>query len=387
MLAEPAIPYWRLSGIYLVYFTVVGAVSPYWGLYLSSLGLSASSIGLLAAIPLISKLIAPNVWGYIADKTGRELLIIRLGAFGGAAMFAFLVFRRDFFSLVVFIFFYSFFWNAILPQFETVTLRFLLHAPHNYSRIRVWGSVGFILSVLGLGYFFDVQPISYLPAAIFMMLCGIFLLSLTLTSAGRPRSSNSKGRFVDALLEPKTALFFFVLFLLQLSHGVYYVFFSIYLEAWGYSKSSIGWLWALGVISEIGIFLVMSLLLKRFSLYLLLSVSFALTALRWLGIAAFPQTLWVLVCMQILHAFSFGVIHACAIDYLRRHFDSANQGQAQAFYSAFSFGGGAAVGAYLSGLIWDSNAQLTFVIAGVIAGLACVLLMLGLRNRLAKHDV
>ncbi|VUD56622.1 putative 3-phenylpropionic acid transporter [Thalassocella blandensis] len=374
-------PYWRLSGVYFTYFTVVGAVSPFWALYLASLGLSASEIGLLAAIPLITKLISPNVWGYLADRTGRELSIIRLGAFGGASCFAFLLFREDYLSLAIFISLYSFFWNAILPQFETLTLRFLSEEPYRYSKVRVWGSLGFIASVLGLGYLFDFYSISLLPLIILIFLSCIFLFSMTLPGLPRTVHPDKLSGFLSLVKQKTTLVFFLVLFLLQLSHGVYYVFYSIYMESWGFAKSTIGWLWALGVVSEIVIFMYMPRIFHRFSLYSLLTWSLFITALRWLGIALVPQYLLCMLILQVLHAFSFGVIHAVAIEYLRRSFGPAHQGQAQAFYSAFSFGGGAALGAYLSGLIWDLNSSLAFILASVVAALGWLGALLFLRNQ------
>lgn len=373
-------PYWRLSGVYFTYFTVVGSVSPFWALYLAYLGLSASEIGLLAAIPLITKLISPNVWGYIADKTRQELLIIRLGALGGASCFAFILYSRNYVTLAIFISLYSFFWNAILPQFEAVTLRYLADEPYRYSKVRVWGSLGFIASVLGLGYLFDSYSVGLLPFLIFCFLTCIFVFTMGLPALDQPRQHHRSAGFIYLIKQKTTLLFFIVLFLLQFSHGVYYVFYSIYLESWGYATSSIGWMWALGVICEIIIFMYMPRIFHRVSLFSLLSWSMAITAFRWAGIALFPQSLIFILAMQILHAFSFGVTHAVAIEYLRRAFGPAHQGQAQAFYSAFSFGGGAALGAYTSGLIWDINSSLAFILASIVAALGWVLTQTGLRR-------
>ncbi len=375
-------PYWRLSWVYFSYFAVVGAVSPYWGLYLQSLGLASSDIGLLAAIPLLTKLISPNIWGYIADKSGRQLLIIRCGAFGGVLCFSALLFKTDFLSLAIFISLYSFFWNAILPQFEVVTLKFLHEQAHGYSRVRLWGSLGFIAAVTSLGYLFDVYPIQWLPWIIFSLVTMIFMSALSLPPLKAVERNPQHGSFFTLIRSKTVIIFFLVLFLLQLSHGVYYVFYSIYMESWGYSKSVIGWLWTLGVVCEIGIFILMPRIFRRYSLFTLLSWSLFLTGVRWAGIGFLPDNVAAMLVMQMLHAVSFGVIHATAIEYLRKTFGEAHQGQAQAFYSAFSFGGGAALGAYLSGLIWDVNSALAFYLASFVAILAWLLTVCFLSKRL-----
>ncbi|MFT5085187.1 MAG: PPP family 3-phenylpropionic acid transporter, partial [Lentisphaeria bacterium] len=96
-------PYWRLSGVYFTYFAVVGALAPFWGLYLQSLGFNAHSIGIISAIPLVTKLGAPNLWGWLADCTGKQLLIIRLGALGAALFFVGVMLNQSFWLLVTYI--------------------------------------------------------------------------------------------------------------------------------------------------------------------------------------------------------------------------------------------------------------------------------------------
>ena len=103
----------------------------------------------------------------------------------------------------------------------------------------------------------------------------------------------------------------------------------------------------------------------------MLAVSLFLTAVRWLGIGFFPEYGVVLIGLQVLHAFSFGVTHAVAIETIRRTFSVRSQNQGQAFYSAFSFGGGAALGAYLSGplWLWHSNSAFLLMALPVLFGL------------------
>jgi PPP family 3-phenylpropionic acid transporter len=167
--------------------------------------------------------------------------------------------------------------------------------------------------------------------------------------------------------------FLLVCFLLQVAHGPYYTFFSLYLEGLSYSRVTIGQLWALGVLAEVLLFLVMHRLLPRFGVRRIMIVSLWLAVLRWLLIAYGAQSLPVLVFAQCLHAATFGAFHAVSIELIRRNFPAALAGQGQAIYSGISFGAGGAIGAVLSGYLWQQNPQLTFVLASVASGLACLL--------------
>ena len=168
---------------------------------------------------------------------------------------------------------------------------------------------------------------------------------------------------------------------MQASHGPYYTFFSIYLQDNGYSGFSIGGLWALGVIAEIGVFLGMHRLLPRFGARPLLLASLMLTALRWVIIAEFIDEPLVLLFAQTLHAASFGLYHAVAISLIDRFFTGPHQGRGQAFYSSLSFGAGQAVGSFASGLLWAAiGGAATFWVGGAVAAAAFGVAIVGLRE-------
>jgi len=151
----PAVPYWRLSGFYLLYFAALGALVPYWGLYLKSLGFSPADIGELMAVIMATKLVAPNAWAWIADQRGHRMAIVRLASLLAAVAFAGVFLALGYWWLAAVIAVFSFFWNAALPQFEATTLTHLGERVHRYTSIRIWGSIGFILVVAGLGPFLD----------------------------------------------------------------------------------------------------------------------------------------------------------------------------------------------------------------------------------------
>lgn len=366
-------PYWRLSGFYLFYFATLGALLPYWGLYLKSIGFDAQDIGTLFAIIMSTKIIAPNIWGWIADHSGHRMMIIRIASFISACAFAGVFVHHSFWWLALVMSVYSFFWNASLPQFEATTMNHLGDSTHRYSSIRLWGSIGFILSVVSLGQALEYYDTAILPPVLLVLLAGIWGASLIVPerAAGHLRLDHESLR--NILRRPVVVALLVVCFLMQASHGPYYTFFSIYLEDQGYSRTVIGQLWALGVIAEIVVFLFMYRLLPRFGVRKLLLASLALTTLRWLLIAWFVQDVPVIVLAQSFHAASFGIYHAVAISLIHRFFTGRHQGKGQALYSSLSFGAGGAIGSLYSGYTWVSiGPALTYTLAAMLSATAFV---------------
>ena len=187
------------------------------------------------------------------------------------------------------------------------------------------------------------------------------------------------------MFQPAILSFLAASFLLQLSHGPYYTFYSLYLvEHFHYSNTQTGMLWALGVIAEVAIFLVMHHLLRRFSIRQLLLFCFVVTSLRWLLIGYLADYILVLLIAQLMHAASFGIAHAASIELVRTQFKGAHQGQGQALYSSLSFGAGGAAGALIGGMLWDASASLTFLLAAAASLLAFILCFFALKPVVAQ---
>ena len=385
MTNSSAVPYWRLSGFYFFYFALVGTLMPFLGLYLQSIDFTPQQIGVIGAVLMATKIVAPNIWGWLSDRTARRLSVIRWGCFLALLGFLLLFWRSSFVWVLLAVFFYSFFWNAVLAQFEVVTLEHLLHRPQDYSRVRLWGSVGFIVAVLGLGGLFDLVSITYLPWFAALLLLLIWLSSLSVTERVARVTQGGDGRFLVLLLRRPVLYFLLSSFLLQLSHGTYYTFYSVYLESLGYRHSVIGGLWALGVLAEVGVFLIMHRWFQRVGLRSILLLTLGMTVLRWWLIACFPDSLLLLVFAQLLHAFSFGSAHSVAIECMRRFFPGNSQGQGQALYSSMSFGAGGALGAYVSGLVWLTDYGVSmFECAGLSALLGMLIVVFFVSDKESK---
>jgi len=352
-------------------FSTLGAFIPYLGLYLKSLNFSIVEIGELTAIIMATKIIAPNLWGWLSDRSGNRLILIRLGAFLSALFFSGIVINDSYWWMFLILFTYSFFWNAILPLFEALTLTHLGNDHHKYSFIRVWGSIGFIFSVVVLGWFFNQFSIHYLPWFTLLFLIGIFITTLFIKEKPLKHHEHASIPLWHLVKRPEVFALLIACLLVQMSHGPYYTFFSIYASEYEYSKTYIGFLWGLGVFSEVIIFLYMPKLIAYFGLKNLLLFSLISGSLRWLVIAFFIDIPWLLTINQLFHASTFGIYHIVVISLIHHYFTGKNQGMGQALYSSVSFGLGGALGSLLSGYLWAGlGAEMAYIIAAVVSLLA-----------------
>ena len=357
---------------------------PYWGLYLQSLGFNAAAIGELMAVVMATRIIAPNFWGYIADTTGQRLRLVRLGALMICVGWLGVFVARDFWPLAGVLLVYGFFQNAILSQFEAVTMAHLGAQRARYSQVRLWGSLGFIFTGTGLGLVFDYYPVSTLPLALLACAVATWLASLWVPDIATPTRQDADSSVWQILKLTPVWSFFLAHFLLQLSHAPYYTFYSIFLEEHGYSRAHIGWLWGVGVFAEVGIFVVMHRLLPWVGEQRLMLISVLLAALRWLMIGYYVDNVLMIWLAQLLHAASFATFHAAAMARIYRYFGDGNQGQGQAIYSML-WGTGVAIGSWWVGMVWaPDTGPMVFSLAAALCLLACAILSVGGRRPFSR---
>lgn len=375
-------PYWRLSSFYLFYFALLGSTAPFLALYFDHLGFPPARIGELVAIPMLMRCVAPNLWGWLGDRSGRRLLIVRLGALSTLATFSLIFFGKSYAWLALVMALHAFFWHAVLPQFEVITLAHLHGQTSRYSQVRLWGSIGFILAVVGLGRLFEWLSLDIYPVALVVIMAGIVGASLWVPNAQPVEHAERRGAggFLKQVAAPGVMAFYLCVALMQLSHGPYYTFLTLHLEHLGYSRGAIGLLWALGVVAEVLVFMAMSRIFARFPVRLVLLASFLVAALRWLLLGSLADIPGVLVLAQVLHAATFGCFHAASIAFVQSSFGPRQQGQGQALYAALS-GTGGALGALYSGYSWKLlGPQFTFGMASVAALAAAVIIALRLKH-------
>lgn len=372
---EPAVIHRRLAAFYFCFYGVLGAFLPYWALWLAAEGLTPIQIGMVFGTLGLSRIVVPVFWGWLADRSGAPLRIVRVTGWLATLCFAAMAAAPDFHWMLAGVLAYAVFWHACLPLYETVALDHLQRTGHPYPRVRLWGSVGFVLSVVLIGAALQVFSIQFLPLLIVGLMVAMTMSTYGLAAA--PAAAGSEpgaAPLAQVLRQPAVVALLAVCFLSQLSFAPYYGFFSVYLQAAGYSPLAIGVLWAWGVIAEILIFLRTGELLSRFGAGRILVFAMLSTALRW-GLLPFAvEATAGLVLLQSLHLASFGLYHAAAIVLIRRYFAGGLQARGQALYSAVSFGLGGALGGYLSGWLWTAmSPDGVFWLAAMAGGLGAVI--------------
>ena len=374
-------PYWRLSSWYFFYFAFIGAFSPYFALYLQSLGLTAWDIGLLMALMQLMRLVAPALWGWLADRRGAKVGIVRLSAV--LSMFGFLVFfvAHELPGLMLGMALLAFFWSAALPLVEALTLAHLRGRTEDYGRIRLWGSIGFVATVAGVGGLLDYFPLATLLVVCLGLLAGIFFCALVLPEAVRPVGIHAPMPLRQQLFEPRVLALLAACLLMTAAHGPLYVFFSIHLVDHGYGKTAVGLLWSLGVVAEILVFLFMPRLMRSASLRGILGVSFALAVLRFLIIGWAVDSLVLLLLAQVMHGATFGAYHAAAVAALNRWFPAGHQARVQAIYGSVSFGAGGIIGNLFSGYGWGAwGPAITYSVGAGFAAVGLLLVWRGMAS-------
>jgi PPP family 3-phenylpropionic acid transporter len=347
----------RLSAFYFTFFAHGGAYVAYFPLYLADRGLSAVEIaGVLALAPL-ARTFAPAAWGWLADASGAHRGIVVFSCAVSAAAFAFLPFTPHIALLIALMSVLS---AGALPLVEAITLSSLAGQPGRYGPIRLWGSVGFIAVVLAGGAWLDFQPVAMLPAAL-----ALFMLMTLGTALGLPAArAHAAADVVRLRFTREIGALLGAGFCMAVAHGALYAFFSLHLEQHGYSGTTIGMLWTLGVLGEIVVFLYLPQLFRRYALSSILAASLLCAVARFLAIGWATAELWIVLLAQLLHAATFGSFHAASVAAVHRVFPPAAQATGQTLFSSVSYGAGAAAGTLLAGWGWEAGGgQLAFSVA------------------------
>jgi PPP family 3-phenylpropionic acid transporter len=365
------LPYVRLSGYYFSYFAFVGVASPYFGQYLKSLGFSAWELSVLLSQMQLMRVLAPNAWAWLADHgVASRIAIIRLaGAASVVACTAFF-FVQGFVGWMLAIGILSFFWSAALPLFEGVTFDHLRATDGDYSRVRLWGSIGFILTVQGAGWLLDRLPLSSVPWMLTATSFGILVFAMLVQEPLQRTALEARVSLRRVLAEPRVRALLASSFAMAFAHGALYLFYSIYLAAHGYSQTVIGALWSLGVVAEIFVFMRIGETLRRHPVRSVLLACFVAAVIRFVMIAGGIDSLAVLIVAQVLHALTFGAFHAACIHAVNQWFPHGCHGRGQALYSSLSFGLGGLLGGLLAGAVWDAlGGASAYLISAAVAGL------------------
>jgi PPP family 3-phenylpropionic acid transporter len=379
----------RLSTNYFWYFGLLGLIVPFLAVFLDARGFTSLEIGEILAVITATKIVAPSLWAQLADKSGQQLTIVKVGALLSLFCFSLIIWTFSYWPLMFSLAMFSLFITSILPQIEVMTLNSIRKSAKIYARIRLWGSIGFVIVAMLSGELierYSAEAFSYIGIVI---LAGLFISTLLNKQPRIAKKSSVDNVSIRAkVFNRNFLLFFFAGLMLQMSFGPYYVFFALYLKNLAYSGFLIGIFIAIGVVAEIGVFVFAAIFFKSFSLKTLISMSILLTAFRWFIVGHFANSDMALAFSQLIHALSFGLYHSASISFIQQHFNANQQSRGQAIYIGGVYGVGGAIGAYVAGLLWQEGigAVITFDFAAITALIGGVLALF-LRNKPIERKV
>jgi PPP family 3-phenylpropionic acid transporter len=351
---------------YFLYFGVLGIFLPFFNLYCYHLGFSGLQIGILSAVRSVALVLFPLIWGALADRLNARRPIYILCCFCSALIWMLYLFTVDFRVMLAITIFYGMFFSPIISFLEAFTMDILGKEKKSYGRIRVWGSISFIAVVLALGKIIDLYSVEII---VVLILAGSLMLSVISTQVPGIQVAQKKRlpRGTKSLLDRHVLVFLFCAFLMLVSHGAYYGFFSIHLENLGFGSTFIGLTWAWASAAEILVMLRSDQIFSRFSIKTVLIFSFMVAALRWF-VLSFVQSTAAILLSQVLHAVTYGTFHIASILYIDRLAPDKAKTMGQAVNNATSYGLGLMVGFFLNGYLYEiTGSFVLFMISSLIA--------------------
>jgi len=340
---------------YFTYFFSYGIFLPFWGVWLKGEGIPPETIGILLGAGLVARflgslLIAPRVKDPSHLVTALRLLALLTLAFAIGFCFG-----NGWGWLMLVIAGFNLFFSPLVPLTDALAATWQKQITMDYGRVRLWGSLAFVIGSALTGQMVSVwghNAILYsLIISILAMLLGM-MLKPSVMPQGEARSHSEADRSLwEMLKEGPVWRFLLCVTLLQGAHAGYYSFGSIYWQEAGYSASTIGYLWSLGVVAEVIIFASSNFLFRRWNARNLLLLSACCGVLRWGPMASSTELGWLLV-IQILHCGTFTVCHLAAMRFI-----AARKGpeviRLQAVYSALAMGGGIAIMTVIAGFLFE----------------------------------
>jgi len=359
-----ALPLVSIRMFYASYFAGMGLILPFFPIYLAGLGWDNGMVGLFVGILAFTKVLSPPVAGHLLDASRRRHAYITIFILAAVLSIVLLTMvAGNALALALLLLIFGLAWSAALPLTDGISLVAAEASLVDYGRLRVWGSIGFIVSSLAGGAWL-VGSITSFPFA----LAGLLAIS-AFAAMGFPVQTPS-ARASDRESQAFSGHFRRLLvtsFAMQASHGAYYGFFSLYLIAAGYTGWQIGLLWSLGVLAEIVLMWRCSRPIQQVAPAYVLSICLLLAALRWMG-TGWSESLALLVCMQLLHAATFAAFHVSAVTWVRKFAPGSRQASAQGWYSASGFGLGTTLGVIACGWLAEkASYQSAFYVCAIIA--------------------
>lgn len=377
----------RFSLFYFCYYAALGAYTPYVGRWVDALGHGGYVVGGMLGLWYGTRIFAPPAWAALTSRSARPGLWFFAGCVLTLLLFSLFVFTRSAWALLAVMAAFGLFYNAVMPQFEAMTLTALGPRSDLYGRLRVWGSIGFLIVAGTYGALLDHfggAAFPWLALPLFGAMAGAAWLH---RHDQPPPPAESTGNAGHLWKRPGVRRFLVVALLMQMGFGPFYVFYTLHLQAAGHSGAVIGALWAVGVIIEIAMFWQAPKLIARFGAAPLLLTCLAATVLRWLLTAFFAGSLPVMVFAQAFHALSFATFYACCMRLMSDYFPGRRAGAGQSLFFGFSQGVGGVLGAAMAAVAWEnSGGELAFALGAVVTALAWMLYAMRRKQELVDRS-
>lgn len=351
-LKRPAV---SLSAFYFAALMAVGIIFSFLPLYCERIGFTSLQIAAVSAMLGFAEALFSIPWSIAADKSKNPHSIFRLGVFLCTAVVLFLPFFDSFVPFAALFFVFSIFQISIFPQLDAVSVKEERTGKISYGTVRSIGSSGYLCIVLVGGVLIKFFGIRVVPA---LLVFSVLLEFATFRFL--PKLSHHEGHVVPSLshvkeliLLPGILAFLVACFLAQASQGLYYGFFSIWLDANGYGPVAIGGMWSLAMLAEIVALWKGRVLFRRFSVKSLFLTALVFYSIRW-GILGLGASAPLVITSQLLNAISFGVFHLSAIKYIYENSPLNLKQTGLAIYNTTAFGVGSSVGILAAGNLVDN---------------------------------
>jgi MFS transporter, PPP family, 3-phenylpropionic acid transporter len=375
-----------LSSVYFFLFGAVGALSPYLSLYFHQMGLSGTQISLLMSVLPVLLFISQPLFGPLTDRSGHRgrmlaYLLLVVGATG-----LLVAAGRSFQTLLPLVMLWGFFGGPLTPIADSVALGEAARTGSSYPRLRLWGSIGFLLVTMALGRLYSVVDLRWAFVAYAVLNAAAFGFARRLPAEGVPGRQPVFREMGRVIRNPFLLGLLLCCGVVQMAAAAHSTFFTIHMAAIGGSSGTAGLAWALSAATEVPIFLLLGRVTVRTGPLPLLALSAAVYAVRWFlySLVTVPA---VLVWLQLLQAFSFAIFMPTAVVLVGELVPAELRSSGQSLLSLVNGGLATVLGTLAAGRLMDrmGTAGLYRVASYVALAGACGFFLLLAARRLQSR--
>ncbi|PLX71538.1 MAG: hypothetical protein C0602_00955 [Denitrovibrio sp.] len=360
-----------LSFFYFCHYATLGIIFPFAGYFFKESGFTGTEIGFYLAIFPIAKFTITNHWTNLFARAKNKHLFIAICILISSTSLVPLAFTNNRLMVGILLVLFAFSRAGIIPVMDSIAISMDEKIP--YGRLRLFGSIGFIITSITAGYMMDTFGI-YAFIWTFMT-AGLLSILPSLMMDFSVEALKPTAR-ADRKLTPELVVFFTGLTIYLASMAFLSNFFNIKVAEAGFSQSWAGYMWAIGVVSEIFFLYNQEKVLKIFSVKTLITVSMLLGGIRYL-VTGYTDSLVVLCVFSAFHGFAYGTFHTGVMRYIRLYVPDRIKLKAQSMYSGVGFGLGSIAGSAVSGIIYDiGGLQSVFTTAFTICVFAAAVIYL-----------